>query len=164
MTTFELYKKHKSGDVSREKFLYEVRRDNNLPFITNLTSYDDAIQILKNRGIVTDEKSAIVSTPVVGLVTEAKKTVKELTLDTVNPYEYRHGLQYELDQLADYSDEALEKAKTTVLKNLSKDSNYYFDLLNPQPTGFKFKAPETDKPGMQARPDGHLKKEAKKDD
>ena len=164
MITITLYHKHKAGEISKEKFLYEVRRDNNLPFITNLTSYDDAIQILKNKGIVTDEKSAIISTPVVGLVTEAKKSVKELTLDTVNPYEYRHGLQYELDQLADYSDEALEKAKSTVLKNLSKDSNYYFDLLNPQPTEFKFKTPETDKPGMQARPDGHLKKEAKKDE
>ena len=39
MTTIQLYRKHKAGEVSREKFLYEVRRDNNLPFITNLTSY-----------------------------------------------------------------------------------------------------------------------------
>ena len=54
MTTIDLYRKHKAGGVSRENFLYEVRRDNNLPFITNLTSYDDAVKILKNKGIVTE--------------------------------------------------------------------------------------------------------------
>lgn len=55
MTTVDLYKKHKSGEVSREKFLYEVRRDAMLPFITNLTSYSDAVQILKNKGIIKEE-------------------------------------------------------------------------------------------------------------
>jgi hypothetical protein len=55
MTTVDLYKKHKGGEVSREKFLYEVRRDAMLPFITNLTSYSDAVQILKNKGIIREE-------------------------------------------------------------------------------------------------------------
>ena len=55
MTTVDLYKKHKAGGVSREKFLYEVRRDAMLPFITNLTSYSDAVQILKNKGIIKEE-------------------------------------------------------------------------------------------------------------
>ena len=55
MTTVDLYKKHKSGDISREKFLYEVRRDTRLPFITNLTSYNDAVQILKNKSIIKEE-------------------------------------------------------------------------------------------------------------
>lgn len=55
MTTVDLYKKHKNGEVSREKFLYEVRRDARLPFITNLTSYSDAVQILKNKGIIKEE-------------------------------------------------------------------------------------------------------------
>jgi ribosome modulation factor len=55
MTTVDLYKKHKSGNISREKFLYEVRRDTRLPFITNLTSYNDAVQILKNKSIIKEE-------------------------------------------------------------------------------------------------------------
>jgi hypothetical protein len=42
---------------------------------------------------------------------EAKETKKEVTIDTVNPYEYRHGLQHELNELGEYTDEALEKAK-----------------------------------------------------
>lgn len=54
MTTANLYKKHKSGKISREKFLYEVRRDDNLPWITNVTSYTDAIKILKNKGIINE--------------------------------------------------------------------------------------------------------------
>ena len=94
-------------------------------------------------------------------LTEAKQE-KTLHIDVANPYEFRHGLQYELDQMNDYSDEALEKAKVKVLKNLTKDANFYFNLLNQQPTGFEFKAPETDAPGMQANADGTLKKGAGK--
>jgi hypothetical protein len=94
-------------------------------------------------------------------LTEAKKE-KTLHIDVANPYEFRHGLQYELDQMDDYSDEALDKAKVKVLKNLAKDANFYFDLLNQQPTGFKFKETETNAPGMQANADGTLKKGAGK--
>lgn len=164
MTTIQLYRKHKAGEVSKEKFLYEVRRDNNLPFITNLTSYEDAVKILKNKGIVTDETPVIVGTPAIGLMTEAKEAKKELTLDTVNPYEYRHGLQHELEQMDEYNDEALEKAKSIVLKNLAKDANFYSNLLNQKPSPYEFKAPETDAKGMQAKADGYLKKELKKDE
>jgi len=94
-------------------------------------------------------------------LTEAKKE-KTLHIDVANPYEFRHGLQYELDQMDDYSDEALEKAKVKVLKNLAKDANFYFNLLNQQPTGFEFKETETNAPGMQANADGTLKKGAGK--
>ncbi len=54
MRTIELYRKHKAGEVSREKFLYEVRRDKNLPWVTNVTSYNDAIKILKNKGVISE--------------------------------------------------------------------------------------------------------------
>ncbi len=161
--------KHKAGEISREKFLYEVRRDNNLPFITNLTSYDDAVKILKNKGIVTevDTKEAKAD-EAVKAETKAKapstKKPESLSIDVANPYEYRHGLQYELEQGDDYSDEALEKAKTTVLKNLAKDANFYSTLLNQKQSHYEFKTPETDAPGMQAKADGYLKKELKKDE
>jgi hypothetical protein len=169
MTTLELYRKHKNGDISREKFLYEVRRDNNLPFITNLTSYDDAVKILKNRGIVTEgeTKEAKADEAVKAEVKAKKPSEKKpniLHIDQANPYEYRHGLQYELNELDEYTDEALEKAKTTVLKNLAKDVNFYSNLLNAKQSSYTFKETETDKPGMQAKADGHLKKEVKKDE
>lgn len=54
MTTAELYRKHKKGEIGRDKFIYEVRRDSNLPWITNITSYDDAIKILYNKGIISE--------------------------------------------------------------------------------------------------------------
>jgi hypothetical protein len=168
MTTLELYRKHKSGDISREKFLYEVRRDNNLPYITNLTSYTDAVQILKNKGIVTEETKESKADEAVKAEVKPKKAteskLKELHIDYANPYEYRHGLAHELDTIGEYTDEALEKAKTTVLKNLAKDANFYSSLLNQEKSPYAFKAPETDAPGMQAKADGYLKKELKKDE
>jgi hypothetical protein len=314
MTTIDLYRKHKAGEVSREKFLYEVRRDNNLPFITNLTSYDDAVKILKNKGIITeatlkdlvqplvaklesmgfeteidpyggyktlfawktfpngntltvfvgpsdyelnvrdykgfDEFSTIdvsfkyytteITKKLFGLYKSKKRVMQALPdeggreidlgvgmfdipiedsveriaslvrkaeqkvpqtnsdslnesatkeakkdeavkaevkpkkpsekkpsilhIDQANPYEYRHGLQHELCELDDYSDEALEKAKDKVLKNLAKDANYYSNLLNQKQSPFEFKKSETDAKGMQAKADGHLKKELKKNE
>ena len=92
------------------------------------------------------------------------KKPTSLHIDQANPYEYRHGIAHELNELGEYTNEALEKAKTTVLKNLAKDANFYSNLLNQQQSSYKFKASETDKPGYQARPDGNLKKEAKKDE
>lgn len=169
MTTLELYRKHKSGEVSREKFLYEVRRDNNLPWITNLTSYDDAVKILKNKGIVNEvETKEAKADEAVKAEVKAKapstKKPESLHIDHANPYEYRHGLQHELHELGEYTDEALEKAKETVLKNLAKDVNFYSNLLNQKQSPFEFKASETDAPGMQAKADGYLKKELKKDE
>ena len=61
MRTIELYRKHKAGEISREKFLYEVRRDNNLPWVTNVTSYDDAVKILKNKGIISEAEIGEIS-------------------------------------------------------------------------------------------------------
>ncbi len=54
MTTRELYRKHKAGEVGRDRFIYEVRKDKNLPWVTNITSYDDAVKILKNKGIISE--------------------------------------------------------------------------------------------------------------
>ncbi len=143
-TIQELYKKHISGEVTKSKFLYEARRDVNLSqFITNLTSYDDCIRILRNRGILT----------------EAKKIVNELTLDTANPYEYRKGLDYELDLCYKATPKFLapdlfEKAQTTVLKNLAKDPNYYSKCLaNVEPTKSPDLASEADFGGKSKRSD-----------
>jgi hypothetical protein len=52
MTVANLFAKHRAGEVSKEKFLYEVRRDAQLPYISNLTSYDDAIKMLKQKGVI----------------------------------------------------------------------------------------------------------------
>jgi hypothetical protein len=322
MTTIDLYRKHKAGEISREKFLYEVRRNEQLPWITNLTSYDDAVKILKNKGVVTEAKieEVFALTPAEestlekivakyiedtdaiskemdayyengflgfsdmlqsnlkrdneytswtqrtndeeqfrkeigeslnedwgssdqntfnqsihkdlgnptempmpfdpkfeaavadavdfwwdewdeyredrdGLIDDAKrryyrsyfpedfkmltqmfsealnegkkdnkakKETKTKTVDYVNPYEYRRGLTYELEQADDYSADGLEKAIDKVLKNLTKDITFYSTLLNQKQSSFEFKKTETDAKGMQANADGTLKKGAGK--
>ena len=232
MTTIDLYKKHKAGEVSREKFLYEVRRDAQLPWIISVTSYDDAIKILKNKGIIRESvEEAIeekqqkpVEKEIVDYVVELgknptkkelgiyfgennlfeeeedallkhydyykyedigeilkwkrrtkdrkrtfaeneeslneakKKQPKTIDADHANPYQYRLGIQYELECSDDYTDEGLDKAKAKALRNLAKDSNYY-TALNAKKSHYTFKTPETNKPGMQAKADGYLKKE-----
>ena len=249
MTTIDLYKKHKAGEVSREKFLYEVRRDAQLPWIISVTSYDDAIKILKNKGIIRESVEEIkteeapmeemshkespieekeqrpIEKEIIYYVTELgdnptkrelgtyfgennllkgeetallfyygynkykdiseildwkerskerrrafaeneeplneakKKQPKTIDADHANPYQYRLGIQYELECSDDYTDEGLDKAKAKALRNLAKDSNYYTTLLNANKSHYTFKATETDKPGMQAKADGYLKKE-----
>ena len=170
MTTKELYIKHKSGEISNQKFLYEVRRDSNLPWITNMTSYEDAVKILKNKGIINEA--------------DAKKygdvEVISKTIDMVNPYEYSKGMNYELDMAMnpvrqDLTEEEVLAAQKKVLANITKDANYYTKLYaGLKPTekieGYKEieiagknldKGIKADMAGRKA--DGYIKKELKKD-
>lgn len=115
ITVQEKYNKYLKGDITRSKLLYEFRRDPNLSqFITNVMSFDDSISVLKNRGVLT----------------EAKKPVTELTLDSVNPYEYKIGMDVELDLCYKatpnvVTQEEFKKAQKKVFSNLSKDPNFY---------------------------------------
>ena len=138
MTTTDLYKKLKAGEITEQKFLYEVRRDPNLPFITNINNFKDSVQILKNRGIIKEEKQEV--------------EIFAKTIDMVNPYEYNRGMNFELDVVIDSvgnklidgatgnnveeitSDQIL-KAQKKVLKNLTKDPYFYQRKLIPQMEG-----------------------------
>jgi len=57
MTIAKLYENHKKGKVSKQTFLYEARKDDNLPWINNFTSYEDAVKILKNKSVITEGAS-----------------------------------------------------------------------------------------------------------
>ena len=138
MTTTDLYKKLKAGEITEQKFLYEVRRDPNLPFITNINNFKDSVQILKNRGIIKEEKQEV--------------EIFAKTIDMVNPYEYNRGMNFELDVVIDSvgnklidgatgnnveeitSDQIL-KAQKKVLKNLTKDPYFYQKKLIPKMEG-----------------------------
>lgn len=106
MTTAILFKKHRAGEISKEKFLYEVRRDQQLPFITNMTSYEDSIKILKNKGIV-KEASAI---------------------DNVHPYFLKKGIEAELLKGGELTNVAYAKAVEKATKKLAKDPTAYDEL------------------------------------
>ena len=138
MTTTDLYKKLKAGEITEQKFLYEVRRDPNLPFITNVNNFKDSVQILKNKGIIKEEKQEV--------------EIFAKTIDMVNPYEYNRGMNFELEVVIDSvgnklidgatgnnveeitSDQIL-KAQKKVLKNLTKDPYFYQKKLIPKMEG-----------------------------
>ena len=144
MTTQELYNKVLAEEVTQQKFLYEVRRDINLPFITSSNNFKDTVKILKNKGIISEKE---LSTGKQDVEIYAK------TIDMVNPYEYTRGMNYELGvvidavgnrissnagdsmHIEDLTKEDILKAQKKVLKNLTKNPQFYQQLLIPKMEG-----------------------------
>ena len=124
MTTQDLYTKVVAGEITEQKFLYEVRRDTNLPFITPSNNFKDTVTILKNKGMIS-EKQAKLSTG------KQEVDIIAKTIDMVNPYEYARGMDVELGLEneavgnVDITEDDVKKAQKKVLKNLTKDANYY---------------------------------------
>ncbi len=151
-----------------KKPINEIERLKLIAGLINEIDYNEAMYGIKKISLTEGQTKEAKADEAVKAEVKAKapstKKPSSLHIDQANPYEYRHGLQYELNELGEYTDEALEKAKDKVLKNLAKDANFYSNLLNAQQSPYTFKQTETDKPGMQAKADGHLKKEAKKDE
>ena len=144
MTTQELYNKVLAEEVTQQKFLYEVRRDINLPFITPSNNFTDTVKILKNKGIISEKKLA---------TGKQEVEIYAKTIDMVNPYEYTRGMNYELgvvvdaigNRIADNAGDSMHvedltkedilKAQKKVLKNLTKNPQYYQQKLIPQMEG-----------------------------
>lgn len=111
MRTIELYRKHKAGEVSREKFLYEVRRNKDLPWVTNITSYDDAVKILKNKGIISEADANVATDPAV---------------DRVNPYFLKRGVNKLLAKEKELTNDSYINALNKAAKQL-KANPHTFD-------------------------------------
>jgi hypothetical protein len=124
MTTQDLYTKVVKGEITEQKFLYEVRRDTNLPWITSSNTFADTVKILKNKGMISEKQAKESS---------GKQEVEIIakTIDMVNPYEYARGMDIELGVEneavgnSDITEDDVLKAQKKVLKNLTKDPNYY---------------------------------------
>jgi hypothetical protein len=128
MTVQNLYTQYLDGKVTKAKFLYEVRRDQNLDMISHHNNFDDTIKILKNKNIIS-EKASKESTGKQDVEIIAK------TIDMVNPYEYARGMKFELDMVdvptkTDLTEDEVLKAQKKVLTNLTKNPQYYFEKLN----------------------------------
>lgn len=128
MTVQNLYTQYLDGKVTKAKFLYEVRRDQNLDMISHHNNFDDTIKILKNKNIIS-EKASKESTGKQDIEIIAK------TIDMVNPYEYSRGMNYELEMIdvstrTDLTEDEVLKAQKKVLANLTKNPQYYFEKLN----------------------------------
>lgn len=125
MTAQTLYNQLVQGTISKNKFLYEVRKQSHLP-IAKFNSFEDTVQILKTRGLISEEIGKYKTDKNVFF---PKQEIK--TIDQVSPHEYAKGINFELD-LFDKSvgqnmptDEELAKVQEKVLQNLSSDEYYY---------------------------------------
>lgn len=131
MTVQNLYTQYLDGKITKQKFLYEVRRDQNLTMISPSNSFDDVVRILKNKSIISEKAHK-----------EAKQAsgkqeveIVAKTIDMVNPYEYTKGMEYELGindipaTSGDLSEENITKAQKKVLTNLTKNPRYYTEKM-----------------------------------
>ena len=110
MTTIELYRKHKAGEIGRDRFLYEVRRDRNLPWVTNITSYDDAVKILKNKGVISEADANVATAPEV---------------DRVNPYFLKKGVEKLLSKETELTNDSYINALNKAAKQLHKNPHAF---------------------------------------
>ena len=133
MTIANLFAKHRAGEISKEKFLYEARKDSNLPWITNLTSYTDAVSILKNKGVI---KEAVVENKntdtfdlnaSAGFLTEQKDF--HLEIDRLNPILVNKAINSELEKLDKIDAESYQNTVKKVVKKLQKDPRAYDDVV-----------------------------------
>jgi hypothetical protein len=110
MTTAKLYRKFKAGEISRDRFLYEVRRDSNLPWITNTTSFDDAVKILKNKSIISEMDQNVPTDPAV---------------DRVNPYFLKKGVEKLLAKEKELTNDSYKLALNKAAKMLAKNPHSF---------------------------------------
>ena len=131
MTVQNLYTQYLDGKVTKAKFLYEVRRDQNLDMISHHNNFDDTIKILKNKNIISEKASKESKQP----TGKQEVDVIAKTIDMVNPYEYARGMEYELGIIdvpatsGDLSEDNVFKAQKKVLANLTKNPQYYYEKL-----------------------------------
>lgn len=131
MTVQNLYTQYLDGKVTKAKFLYEVRRDENLTMISHHNNFDDTIKILKNKNIISEKASKESKQP----TGKQEVDVIAKTIDMVNPYEYARGMKCELEMVdvptrTDLTEDEVLKAQKKVLANLTKNPQYYFEKLN----------------------------------
>jgi hypothetical protein len=131
MTIQDLYTQYLDGKVTKQKFLYEARRDQNLTMISPTNSFDDVVKILKNKSIISEKAHKESKQPT------GKQDVEIIakTIDMVNPYEYANGMDYELGIIdipapdGDLEEDNVLKAQKKVLANLTKNPSYYTEKL-----------------------------------
>lgn len=132
MTVQNLYTQYLDGKITKQKFLYEVRRDQHLDMISSSNSFEDVVKILKNKSIISEKahKEAKLATG------KQEVDIIAKTIDMVNPYEYTRGMNYELEIMdipaseGDLSEENILKAQKKVLANLTKNSQYYVEKIH----------------------------------
>lgn len=115
MNTNENYRAVCEGRMSEKEFLRQTRQ--NLPgYISQFTSYDDAINILRRRGILSEE------------------VIYQCQGDRFPLESIDRGIRYELEQAGIYDVTEVGKgdykeAKKKAIENLCKDPLYYINIV-----------------------------------
>ena len=136
-TLQEKYNAIQEGAFSKDQFLRDARMQHPT-LVTQYNGYDDAIQILKNRGMISEVKK---ETPKSEVLYEARLTKKNLVdyrykpTNELDNYPYEQilrGLRVELEIMGiagTPTPEEYQKALGKVLKNLEKDEIFYTNQL-----------------------------------
>ena len=114
-TLQEKYNAVLEGNYSKAEFVRDARASQP-QFITQYNGFDDAVQILKNKGMVSEAKN------------QEPKYSTAKPEDAIAPDVLDTGIKFELDKkhgTLDVSEEEYEKARAAAIKNLSKDVLYY---------------------------------------
>lgn len=129
ITATEKYRAVSEGKLAKSEFLRQMRQQ--FPaFITQFNGYSDTVQILKNKGIISEYAD---------FKNKDGKKEKKATIefeDTISPDVVKKGQRMELEEMGikRLSDPKLNlelwnKAKEKALKNLQKDPNFYENKL-----------------------------------
>lgn len=110
----------REGNLSKPNFMRNVRAA--LPhLVTNITSFDDTVKILRNKGILTEadiKEGYTYNTTGKEMYSHFKE------IDNVNGQELMTGITFEHEANPDKSKNEIVKM---VLKNIKKNPNYYTD-------------------------------------
>jgi len=131
------------GNLSQANFMRNLRMT--MPqYVTNVTSFEDSVRILKNKGILTEADTEGKYKKVTGK--DLYGSFKEV--DNLNGQEVLIGIDYEIEK-----DHELTKEEATkiVIKNLKKNPIYYTSALMSGKEGYE---PEYIG-GKSAQPEAH---------
>jgi hypothetical protein len=116
------YKDLLEGKMPKHNFMRNVRME--FPqYVSPTNSYDDAIRILKSKRIL----SEVEAKGVFGYDPNAENPPKP-GIDQLNYYQVYHGIQYELAQMPEITDENYIKARKKVVDAILKDPDAYKEL------------------------------------
>lgn len=118
MNITKLYEQFKKGTVSKDHFIKEARR-NFSQWISPVTSFNDAITILKGKR----------------LINEAHELTVYQMIDRISPYSFKKGMEIELAKQPIFNNQVLEETKAKVAKKLFKDPKAY-DIIDSKLTKY----------------------------
>jgi hypothetical protein len=121
-TLTEKYRAVQEGRFAKAQFLRDARLDQP-QLISQHNSYNDAVQILKNRGLLFEAEALPVYRPTI------VQPEDQFSIDSVE-----RGIDVEIEKMGVLvpmipDEEEYDKAKATTLKNLLKNPNFYIDKL-----------------------------------